>query len=114
MTEVTTDLILDTLEKWVEEKQAVSPHTWVDACLKLQVLMDREHDKFYYLFQKVAQIKESYMKEGDTHARARVKVEGSDTYREMKMQEAKIKKIEEMVRLAKIKARLTDEEYRRQ
>lgn len=114
MTQVTTDLILLTMKGWVEEKHPIDAHIWVDACQKLNVLIGDEHDKLFDLQQKVAQMKVTYIQEGDTVAKAKSKVEAEDVYRDMQKQKARIGQIEEFIRIAKLQARLKDNEYRNQ
>jgi tRNA G10 N-methylase Trm11 len=115
MTElITTSLILDTLKGWVEGKHPIDAHKWVDAAQKLNVLIGDEHDKLFDLQQKVAQMKVNYLTEGNTSAAAKSKVEATDLYREMRKQGARIEQIEEMIRIAKLQARLKDNEYRHQ
>jgi hypothetical protein len=111
---VTTDLILGWLKETVENKLPISPHTWVDAALKLNVLVGDEHDKLFNLQQQVAQIKLTFLKEDEKKnvSAAKMRTEASDTYREMRMQEGKIKQIEEFIRIAKLQARLKDSEMR--
>ena len=109
---VTTDLILGTLQDWVEEKHPIDAHTWVNAAQKLNILIGDEHDKFFLLEQKVAQMEVDYLAENNTSASAKTKVKATDLYKEARKQGAKIKQIEEMIRLAKAQARLKDNEYR--
>lgn len=112
MEPITTTTIISSLKKWVEEKKIIDAHTWVDAAQKLNVLIGDEHDKLFHLQQKVAQKKSFLMIEGDTAAAAKIKVEATDDYREMQKQKAYIGQIEEMIRIAKLQARLKDNEYR--
>ncbi len=111
MIEVTTDLILTTLKGWIETKQRVDAHTWLDATQKLNILLSDEHDKLFSLEQQVAQMKVDYLAEGNTSAAAKVRVEATDLYKDTQKQRAKIKMIEEAIRIAKIQARMKDFEY---
>jgi hypothetical protein len=109
---VTMDTILDFLQKCVKSKVPVSPSLWVDAALKMQVLLGDEQDKFINLKHEVAVFKEKCMAEGATAAHAKVQAESLDIYKNMMKQEARIGRIEEMGRIAKLQARLKDSEYR--
>jgi hypothetical protein len=111
---VTIDTILDFLKQCVESKVPVSPSLWVDAALKMQVLLGDEHDKFINLKHEIAVFKEKCMAEGATAAHAKVQAESLETYSHMLKQEARIGRIEEMSRIAKLQARLKDSEYRSQ
>lgn len=110
--EITTDLILHTLQDWVENKTPVSPDRWVDACLKIVVLLGDEHDKLFNLQQEVAKMKANYLAQGETASASKIKVEATDLYKEMNKQKAKIDQIEEMIRLSKIMARMKNDEFK--
>lgn len=112
MTEVTTDVILDTMRGWVEEKHPISPSVWVDASAKLNMFLGDERDKLFNLQQKVAQIKVDYLSEGDTSAKAKTKVEATDIYREMLTQKGRIEQITEFIRIAKLQARMSNDEIK--
>lgn len=108
---VTIDSILNWLTDAVEHKVPVGPHTWVDAAQKLTVLLGDEHDKLFEAQSIVARQRLIHIEAGDSVALARTKVEADIPYKEMQKQKAKIGRIEEMVRIAKIQARLKDNEY---
>lgn len=114
MTEkVTTDTILDTMKEWVETKTPVAPSTWVDAALKLNVLMDEETDLLFDLESVVAKNK-AYEMDNDeyskTAAHADTIVRASKEYKEYRKQQARVKRIEEFIRIAKKQATLRDNE----
>lgn len=109
---ITTDLILDTLKEWVEKKMPISPHLWVDAGLKLNMFKSDETAKLYDMQQKVALRKVALIENGDSVSMAKAKTDASDEYKFYKIQEAKIEMIEEMIRLAKVQARMTNEEIK--
>jgi hypothetical protein len=112
MTIVTTDTIVNYLKNAVETKQPLSPTVWADAAQKLIVLLGDEADILFDLQQKVAQKKVDYIEGGDSVAKAKVKVEATDEYREMSRQKAKIEHVEEMIRVAKLRARLSETEFK--
>lgn len=111
---VTVDLILNWLKDNVEHKRMIDAHTWVDACQKLNVLLSDEHDKLYDLQQKVAQEKVRLLDSIPKPAvnEAKLRVEATELYKAMKLQEAKIKRVEEAIRISKIQAKLKDNELR--
>lgn len=111
MTEITVDHILNTVSGWVKNKQFMSAHDWVNTAQKLNVLIGEEHDILFNLQQQIALVKNSCISEGKSVAACKVMVETSDTYKTMRKQEAKIKQVEEMIRIAKLQARLKDNEY---
>lgn len=113
MPPVTVDIILNWLREQVEQKKPVDAHTWVDSAQKLNVLQSDEHDKLFFLEQEVAKMKAELIKENSVAA-AKVIVEASTENRIMKQQRARVEMIQEMIRIAKLQARLKDNEYRNQ
>ena len=111
---ITTDSILETFKIWVEEKKPIDAHLWIDGAQKLNILIGDEHDKLFDLMQNIAHWKVYYLAQNLTVANAKIQVEAKDEYKLMLRQKAKIGQIEEMIRIAKIQARLKDNEYRNQ
>lgn len=113
---ITIDFIIEQMKEWIEDKQIIGPDVWLNAAQKLNVLLSDEHDKLFRLQQIVANKRIDFLQEDDKRnvSKAKMYVEASDDYREMKEQEAKCKRVEEFIRLAKIQARLKDSEYRNQ
>lgn len=109
---VSTDLILEWLKKAVQERRPIDPHTWVEASLKMNVLISDEHAKLYDLQQEVAKLKMLRIESGDSVARAKVYVETTEEYKNMKKQEAKIEQIQENIRISKLQARLSQDEIK--
>lgn len=111
MNPVTTTTIIETLKGWVETKQIIDSHTWVDAAQKLNVLIGDEHDKLFDLQQKINVERVIWLRRGETSAFAKTMVEAMDLFKDMQKQKAYIGQIEEMIRIAKLQARLKDNEY---
>lgn len=110
---VTVDTILGTLKGWVETHTPVTPALWLDASAKLLILMGDESDILYDLESKVAQMKAQMLSdERMTVAKANVTVEASEEYNQYRKQYAKVKRIEEFVKIAKKQATLRDSEIR--
>ena len=109
---VTTQTTLAYLQDQVEQKIQMSPSTWIDASLKLAVLVGDENDKLFYLQQKVAQLRVDYMEKGENVSKAKALVEATDEYREAHIQKAKIDQIFEFIRIAKLRSRITMEELK--
>lgn len=108
----TVDTVLNRLEAQVVENAILPPTTWIDAALALTALLGNEHDLLYRAQQVLAQKKATIVAGGATVAKANLLIQGSDEWVAMKNQEAKIGRVEEMVRCAKIRARLADSELR--
>ena len=111
---VSTDLILNTLKKWVEEKIPISPHLWVDASLKLTLFLGDENSRLFELQQEVGKLKVGFIQEGKSVAEAKCLVEASDLFKDFCIQKGKIESIKETIRVAKLQARLSTDEYKLQ
>lgn len=109
---VTTETILSALKMWVEEKQPIGPDVWIDACSKLNILLGDEQALLYELQQDVAKLKVIHIEEGDSVAKAQVKIEASNLYRNMQIQKGKIERIIEQIKIAKIQSRMSSDERR--
>src|SRR6185436_1217163 len=107
---ITCDLILNWLRDQVEQKREIAPSLYIDACTKLNLLLGNETDHLYDLQQKVSLIKVGLIEADKSVAEAKTRVEATEEYKQMKKQEAKIGQIEEAIRIAKIRARLKDNE----
>ena len=103
---VTTDAILEYLRKKVETKDVIAPSIWMDACVKLIVLVPQEQDKLFDLQKQVSVIKMNCMAEGSTAASAKVTAEASDVYWTMKKQEATVENIYELIRISKLQSKI--------
>ncbi len=113
MTDIrTVDSIMNWMSTEVEEKRIINPHLFVEAAKCMNALIGEEHEKLWNLKQLVAQAKIDAKQVVKTMAEATAIVESTDAYKHMKLQEAKIDQVNEMIRLAKLQARLTSEEKR--
>lgn len=108
----TVDTIMLSLNQIVAEKQSLSPHYWVEAAMFLNVLISEEHEKLWDLKQKVAEAKLEARKAVKYMTDAEAIVETTEVYKAMRMQEAKIEQVQELIRLGKLQARLTNDEIR--
>lgn len=106
------DTILEWFSATVQAKQPIPPTKWVEAGEFLNVLIGTENDKLTELEQKVAIEKLELMKGSQSVAEAKMKIEATDIYREAKRQKNKISQIVEFIRLAKLHARIYQEELR--
>lgn len=114
MDENTVDSIMNTLERWAAEKRPIDATTMLDACLKLTLLLGDEANDLYTLEKQIAEEKVKWLNQGKTVAYANLQVAASQYQFEAKLKAATIKRVEELVRISKIRARLADNEYRSQ
>jgi len=108
--ERTIDTILAKIEQNVVERAILPPGDWIDASLAMTALLGHESDSLFLAQQKLAQRKALYVEGGDSVALATLKIQGTDEWVEMKKIEAKIGRVEEMIRCAKLRARMADSE----
>lgn len=109
---VTCDTILQWIKVQVEHKVPIDPLLFLDAAEKLNILKSDETDKLFQLQQEIAALKVVLIEEGKSVAEAKTRIEASDIYRIMRTQEAKVKLIEEQIRLSKKRAQLKSDEMR--
>ncbi len=114
---VTCDTIIAWLQSQYEQKLPVSPSVFIDAAEKMNILISDEHKKLFNMQQKVAQMKVDLLSGSATAkkpsvAEVKLRVEASDEFRAMCVQKAKIERIIEHIRLAKIHSRMASEEIK--
>jgi uncharacterized protein YgfB (UPF0149 family) len=111
---VTTDTIITWLNEQVTNKFPISPTTFLDAAVKLNLLLADEQAHLFELEQKVAQLRIDFLNEDDKRnvSKAKLLVEASEEFKDSKNQKAKIDRIIEFIRLAKVQSKLTMEEMR--
>ncbi len=108
---VSIDLILGWIQKQIENKNPIDPHTWLDACQKMMVLLSEEREKLFTYQQEVAQLRNLLLDDPDMSvAKAKSRIEATEEYKKARRQEAKINDILEMVRISKLQARMAKEE----
>lgn len=111
-TKVTVDLILENLQEWVENKQPISVHDWLDAAQKLVVLVSDIQEELFLLEQVISKRKLQYIDDGASVAKADVKVECLDEYVQSRRLTAKIDQVYELIRISKLQARMSDDNLR--
>ncbi len=109
---VTIDKIIDWLTDQVEKKQPIDSHTWLEASQKMNVLLQEEQEKLFGLEQEVSLLRKVLLEEGKTVSYAKVMIESTNEFKQMKIQKAKIDRCLEMVRIAKLQARLSQEVFK--
>ena len=108
----TVDSIIESLKEKVVNKQVLHPSWWIEAAEMLNLLLGDEQDKLFEIQQQIA-IERSTILANQTKrnvSEANLLVEASDQFKEMRKLEAKIKRVQEQIKIAKIHARMTQEE----
>ncbi len=115
MTEkITCDVIIGWLQEKIENKEPVAPDVWLDGCQKLTVLVGDEMSTLYDIEQLIAKQKVHYIENGDSVAKANVKIQALDVYKEMRKQAGKIERIFETIRISKLQAKMASNEWQSQ
>lgn len=111
---ITTDTIVEYLKNAVEQKIPIPPTVWLDSAVKLNLLLSDEQAELFDLEQKVSLMRLNLLQEDDKRnvSAAKLIVEASDEYKAQKNQKAKIDRIIEFIRLAKVHSRISAEEMR--
>lgn len=108
----TVDSILLALQRISEAKIPVDPHKYLEAAEKLNSLVQSVQEELFEKEQIVARMRRDLLVEGKTASYAKMIVEASEEYREVRVLKAKIERVVETIRLAKQHAKLTTEIYR--
>ena len=102
-TKTTSDTILAFMKQAVEDKHKLDGDVWIDAAQKLNILLIDEMDILFDYQQKLAVKVNDFYKGMDkpTMARAEAMAIITPEWLNFKKQDAKIKQINEFVRIAK-------------
>ncbi len=108
----TAQSIVETLQAMAEQRGDIDAHLWLQAAMKLRVLLQTEQEELVDLERRVQELKATYLSEGDTASAAKIKTETSDIYAEAKKKEVFIKTALDLVLLAKKYATTETELYK--
>lgn len=109
---ITALTIIETMKKWVENKEPIAPSKWLEASAKLTVLRGDIDDIYFELESELAKEKARLLSmDNMTVAKADTIIRADDRFKEMRKWGGKIKQIEEMIRISKKYSTLKDNEY---
>lgn len=112
MEKITPELIINTMASWIEEKKSIPPSLFLESANKLNILRGDLDDRFYALEHNLAVEKANLLGIAEmTSAKAESLIKAKPEYMEMRKLSAKIKQVEEFIRLAKKMATLKDLEF---
>lgn len=111
---VTTDLILDTLKTWVEERQPISPERWLDSAGKLNVLVGEDMAQLALKEFELAKIELEMTTKEPKLSVAMIKLHSraNPLSLEIALLRGKIKRIEESIKISKKQATMSNDEYK--
>ena|SRR3990167_896880 len=114
-TKRTVDSVIAELKKKVEDREVVHPSWWLEAAEFLNILLGDEQDNLFRLQQNIAQERKELLGHQVKRnvSECNLIVEASDQYREMRMLDAKINRVKEQIKIAKVHARLAGDELGR-
>jgi len=101
---ITADTIIQSLKDKVENKEAqFDANFWIEAAMKLNLLLGDETDILAELHQELAKLELVYFESQEKRnvSEAKLRVETSEEFKRWKKQDNKIRQIEEFVRIAK-------------
>ena len=108
----TCDSILAWLKEQTESRRPISPQLWMEAARSLNVLSSDENDKLIDLRSQLAALRAELISAGQTGVATKMLIEANPLFAAAQRQEAKMKRIEEAIRLAKLSARIKSDELR--
>lgn len=101
------DEILQFMNEAVESEKMLNPEIWIKAAQELNLALAEEHEHLFDLQQEVANMKVHYLIETEKNVSAAIiMTETTDKYKEWSIQKAKVGRIEEFVRIAKIRSKV--------
>lgn len=112
MNEKNTDEIIAWLVKQAEEKQVVDTNDLLRAANNLNLFLADEQEKLFIYQQNCAKVISDSIQEGKSVAMAKQLVQATDGYKMLLSQKAKIDRVIEFVRIAKLSARIKNDEMK--
>jgi hypothetical protein len=108
----TIDTLMETMQERVEKGEIIGPHDWIDYAGRLNLFRGIDDNALFKLGQIIAKQRAELVTGGATVAAARVIIKATDEYREYKELQAKLDRVTEEIRLAKIRSRSASEEMK--
>lgn len=111
----TIDSIISDLRSKVEKREVVHPSWWVESAEMLNLLLSEDQDKLFGIQQEIAKERYEILKSQTKRnvSEANLIVESTDKFREMRTLDAKIRRVQEQIKIAKIHGRLASDELNR-
>jgi hypothetical protein len=105
---MTLQSIMDELEKRVINDEPVSPASWVEAAIRVNVLRGELDNKVAEMEAMMADFEAVRISEGDTSAKAKILAKTAIPYKEYLNLRAYLKRIDEFIRLAKRRSAINE------
>src|ERR1035437_2689062 len=108
----TFESVISALNNMVAQKQVIDPSQWLEAAQIINLFLEQEQNKLFDVEQSTAKVKCDLIDTGLTVSEAKIRVEATDGYKEVRQQKAKIERAIELIRISKLQARLTSDNMR--
>lgn len=112
--ENTLDSILKAFEKMAQQKEVIDPHLYLQGCEKINALLQGAQEELFIKDQTVAKMRKLLLEESKTASYAKMVIEASDEYLEVRLLKAKIDRAIGTIQLGKKHATLSSELMRSQ
>jgi hypothetical protein len=108
----TVDSIIEWFSDLVSKKIPIDPETWLEGAARLNVLLQGEQEKQFDMEQEVAKLRNVLLDSGESVAKARSKIEATEEYKTARKQKARVDRVNEQIRIAKIQGRMASDVLR--
>lgn len=107
--ERTCTSIVKSFTERIANREIIPADQWLTGAQFLSVLLTDENDKLFALQQQIAQIKYEKLREGNNVGQTNIFIETTDIYRKFCEQKAFIKQVDEIIKISKLQARLSND-----
>ncbi len=109
---MTSNDIINNLTEKIKNNDVIPPNVWLDSATRLNLLLADEQEILFTLYQTISELKMKAIESGDTVAKSNCRLNASNEFKQYQVQKGKIDRIIELIRLAKIQAKIASEERR--
>ena len=103
--------LLEELKKRIEAKEPISPLDWLDTADRLNILRSDYDDKLWQLGEDLFKLKAICFEQKKTGAHAEAIMKSTELYKSWGQLKSKLSRIDETIRLSKVRARLSQNEW---
>ena len=98
---ITIATILNQFTEWVENKKPISPATWIDAAIKLNVLLEGLDEEIVEMETLMSEAEMEPIQKDNPISKTNILKRGAIEYKDYLSAISRKKRIEEFIRLAK-------------
>lgn len=104
MEEITIDKIIETMEKRVRDNEPISPASWVESAMRVNLLGADIDNKLANYEAEMVSIEAEYLKTDMSSAKAKTLAKSEINYKDYLQTKARFKRLDEWTMLAKKRA----------